>query len=63
VFARLVGGLLGGLAGGLATAALVMIFALEHWLVVLPILVGVTVGALGGDRGLLRLLRFIGNVF
>lgn len=58
---RLLPGLLGALGGGVASAVLVMIFAISHWTVVVPVMIGGVVGFVGGDRGLLALLRIIGN--
>lgn len=59
---HLTSGLIGGLAGGLGTAVLVMIFAVEHWMVLLPIGLGVAVGILGGERGLRRVLEIVGSL-
>jgi hypothetical protein len=63
VLFRAVRGVVGAVFGSLATGVLVMIFALDHWLVLLPVLIGAVIGVVGGERGLMRFVRLIGKVF
>jgi hypothetical protein len=60
---RALGALFGALVGSLVTGVLVMILALDHWLVLSPMVLGAVIGATGGDRSLLAFMRLVGRVF
>lgn len=52
---RSLAALAGGMIGGFVTFALA--FSTWHWLIWAPVLIGVLVGYLGGDRGVKGLLK------
>lgn len=54
---RVLAALAGLLLGGLGSLALVMVSLVEGWVLVLPPVVGLVVGAATGDRGIRLLAR------
>lgn len=58
---RLLSALVGGLLGAVVSLTLVMMWGVASWWVLAPAIVGLVVGLVGGDRGLLALMHWVGR--